>query len=403
MPLRTVLLRVMLWSLGIAAVAGVLTVLVHGGETAWRVVGTALTTAVATGLMLPASAMMDHKKSRSAGLVGVAAVIVEFLLALALIWELPRHLWGVHWEDEIAGTMLVLAAATIFAMVFLALVKKPYAVFASRVGLLLTLVTCGAWVLGIWELCVCSARSLQEPCRCQNIWFETGGATAVCGILIVLCLIGHGTADRRPWRWAGIVASGVAYAMWLINIWTGMESDLGTVIFTTLLSLAVVVVHANLSLTAPLEPHQRWVRNGTIVAAALTATFIDLIVIDEVLFRFGDSGDFLVRLAAASGILTGCGTMALAVLARLNRRIDYEPLSPELTHITVVCPRCGKRQSICLGDSVCVGCKLRISIRIEEPRCPQCGYLLYGLPSDRCPECGTVISPDTGTDRMLTT
>lgn len=403
MPLRTVLLRVMLWSLGIAAVAGVLTVLVHGGETAWRVVGTAFTTALATGLMLPASTMMDHKKSRSAGLAGMAAVIVEFLLALALIWELPRHLWDVHWEDEIAGTMLVLGAAAIFVMIFLDLAKKPYAVLASRVGLFLALLTCGAWLLGIWELCVCSVRPLQEYCRCQNIWFETGGATAVCGILVLLCLIGHGTADRRPWCWAGIAASAVACAMWLINIWVGTRSDVGTVIFTALLGLAVVVAHANLSLMAPLAPHQRWVRASTIAAAVLTALLIDLIVIDDLLFPVGVGADFLGRLAAAAGIVTACGTMALVVLARLNRKVDYEPLSPELTHITAVCPRCGKRQSICLGDSVCVACKLRISIRIEEPRCPQCGYLLYGLPSDRCPECGTVISPDTGTDRMSTT
>ena len=25
----------------------------------------------------------------------------------------------------------------------------------------------------------------------------------------------------------------------------------------------------------------------------------------------------------------------------------------------------------------------------SEPRCPQCGYLLYGLPVARCPECGS--------------
>jgi hypothetical protein len=135
----------------------------------------------------------------------------------------------------------------------------------------------------------------------------------------------------------------------------------------------------------------------------LTAVFVDLVVIDDLWFPVGVSSDFLGRLAAAAGIVTGCGTMALVVLARLNRKVDYEPLSPELTHITVACPRCGKKQSVCLGDSVCVGCKLRISIQIEEPRCPQCGYLLYGLPSGRCPECGTVISPDTGTGRMPTT
>ncbi len=98
------------------------------------------------------------------------------------------------------------------------------------------------------------------------------------------------------------------------------------------------------------------------------------------------------RLAAAGGILTGCGSLALAVLARMNRKVDYEPVSLELNEMTVVCPRCRKKQSVRLGDSICCACELRISIRIEEPRCPQCDYLLYRLTSDRCPECGTVIA-----------
>lgn len=102
--------------------------------------------------------------------------------------------------------------------------------------------------------------------------------------------------------------------------------------------------------------------------------------------------DLMSRIAAAAGIVTACGTLALCVLFRMNRKVDFEPISTDLAEISVVCPRCGKKQAILLEDSVCVGCKLRISIRIEDPRCPQCDYLLYGLESDRCPECGQVIS-----------
>ncbi|MCH7606667.1 MAG: glycine--tRNA ligase [Chloroflexi bacterium] len=115
---------------------------------------------------------------------------------------------------------------------------------------------------------------------------------------------------------------------------------------------------------------------------------IDLMVTDDKFPGIGIGQDIVGRVAAAGGIVAGCGTLALGVLARMNRKVEFEPFSPELSEITVVCPRCRKKQPIRIGDSACAACELRISIRIEEPRCPQCDYLLYGLTSDRCPECG---------------
>ena len=94
MPLRTVLLRLMLWSLGLAAAAGVLAVLFRGGNLVWRLVGTGVTTAVACGLMIPASLLVDRNDRRWAGLLGMAAVIVEFLMALAVIWDVTGALFA---------------------------------------------------------------------------------------------------------------------------------------------------------------------------------------------------------------------------------------------------------------------------------------------------------------------
>ena len=112
MPLRRILLKGMLWSLGFAAVAGVLTVLTRGGDWAWRVVGTGFMTAAACGLMLAMVKLVDLEKTRLSGLIGMAAVVIEFLIGLMLIWDLPGLLWG-RWEEELALTMVFLALGAV--------------------------------------------------------------------------------------------------------------------------------------------------------------------------------------------------------------------------------------------------------------------------------------------------
>jgi rRNA maturation endonuclease Nob1 len=85
----------------------------------------------------------------------------------------------------------------------------------------------------------------------------------------------------------------------------------------------------------------------------------------------------------------------VAVLARMNRRVDFEGLPRGMRSITVVCPACRRRQPVVLGGDRCAGCGLRIEVRVEEPRCRRCGYLLLRLSSDVCPECGTPVAAAT--------
>lgn len=92
--------------------------------------------------------------------------------------------------------------------------------------------------------------------------------------------------------------------------------------------------------------------------------------------------------------MTGCGSLALLVLARINRRVEFRPDESAVlaSDVAIVCPRCSKSQRIGLGGASCGACGLRIEITIEEPRCPKCGYLLYKLASPICPECGTALA-----------
>ncbi|MCH7592102.1 MAG: hypothetical protein IH989_04890 [Planctomycetes bacterium] len=383
MPTRNVYMRIMLWSLGLAAAGGVLAVLSVNRYLAWRVVWTGFTTAVACGIMIPVGGLVDRKETRSAGLFGMGAVVVEFLLAMLLIWEVPRHVFLLNIENEIAGTMGLGVGICVLVPCFLILARKPYGAWAGRAGVVFTIAAFAAWLVAVW------LPYNQNRGQIRDNWGETGAALSVLGAFAVLCLVGGGWTDPRRWRYAGVIAGVVACCMWLIDIWIGTGSDPGYVIFCGLLILATVVAHANVSVRATIAPEHAWVRTCTLVAAVCTALMIELFVIDDRLYPMLGYSGLIERLAAAGGIVTACGTLALVVFARFDRRIDYESVTADLSRISVVCPRCNKKQMIGVGDSVCASCKLRISIRLEEPRCPKCDYLLFGLTSGRCPECGT--------------
>ena len=358
MPLHKVLLRAMLWSLGLAAAAGVLAALSGGGETVWRVVGTGFVTALACGLMMPFSAMLDQEKTRAAGLSGMVVVLVEFLLALALIWEVARLLFGLHWEEQLALTMLFFGLAAVLLALAVKLADAPHSRLAGNIGVGATAATFGTVLIAIWS---------PEPLIERGKWWESGSAVFTIGLLVLLSLVGAGTAPHRPWRWLALPAGVMAFALWMSHVWLGTESALGTVVFSVLVSIAAVVVYSNLGRLVPLTAGQGWLRRGAIAAAILTAVLIDLVIVKQEFVTITWDADLLGRFSAAAGIAAGCGLMALLVLARINRGVAGESPAAEFSVISVICPRCRKKQSIDIGDSSCPSCGLRISIHVEEP------------------------------------
>lgn len=392
MPTRKTLLRWMLVALAFTALTGVLAVLVEASHVAWQIVGTGFATAVACALLMPITGMIDRAKSRSAGLVGMFWVVGEYLLTLLLIWEIPHNFFAHSYEEELALTAVVLLPAGPIAMALLKLTNQPYGRLAGRIGVVVVVAALLACWTGIWWRAAIAfiPSPVSDPSgfHTAEAWWKTGGSISIYGGLSVLCLIGLAAPDPRKWRWLGIVAAVFAGAIWLLDAWLRVGSDPGFVAFATLTSIASVVAFTNLCLYCPLKEGQGWVRVGAILSAMVTATALDASFVDIKLLHAGYADAFLFRIASAGGILCGCSALALVVLARINRGVDYEPLAAEILTVDLVCPRCRKKQAVRLGDSVCAGCALRISIRIEEPRCPKCGYLLFQLTSPRCPECG---------------
>ena len=78
--------------------------------------------------------------------------------------------------------------------------------------------------------------------------------------------------------------------------------------------------------------------------------------------------EMLGRLAGATAIIGGCGTLALLVLARINQRVVPVAVSlADLREVILTCPRCRSRQTIALGSGKCGTCGLVIQVRVQEP------------------------------------
>jgi hypothetical protein len=72
----------------------------------------------------------------------------------------------------------------------------------------------------------------------------------------------------------------------------------------------------------------------------------------------------LGRLAGAAAIMAGCGTLALLVLARVNRRVEMPEFSwADVRQVTLVCPRCRQEQTITIESGTCAACGLGIAVR----------------------------------------
>jgi hypothetical protein len=344
---RKVLLRVVFWALGLTACFGAAGVIFAGHDTLWRIVGTCAATAAGAFLMLAASRQLNPETTWLPGVMAISLIVIEYVATLGLTWKLVGSA-----EEPAAFTMLFLAATAVPAIGFTALMKRPDTALSAPVGLLASVVVFILLMVGTWSGWLGAVRAER--------WHSLGLSLAVFGVLAVFCLVESGT-DRRHWRWLGVVAAAAAFAISAYAIMLNIHQE--SALFVCVVSVAAVVAHANAMASCPLKPAQRWLLWGTIGAGLATGGFVDLARITSPW-----QGELLGRLAGATAIIAGCGTLALLILARINQRLV--PVAATLTNlheIMLTCPRCGAKQTIAIGSGECKACGLVIQVRVQEP------------------------------------
>lgn len=357
-----------------------------------RLVGTAILTAVAAALMLPASNMAGNKKSAYAGAVSMALIVAEFLIILIGMWDIDLR--G-DFSDNMYETAALVALVAVPTVLTLRFMGRPDTKIAGPVGLILFPISLIAFLVAVWY---------PSPRYSWDDWplWRTAWWIYLLSPLIVAATVGM--EIKRPltiWRMIGVVAACTAFVLTFCGVFDDaagnsvyyrhLESD-----FVLAVSVAVVVALASLSLLVPLKSNQVGLRWGSIIFAGVAGLAATISWRYPPNYHYGvshnNAAEVWERVATGCGILAGCGTIAMAVLARLNRmyRDGRDPQQKlEVREITIICPVCTKKSTLAIGASSCPGCKLRLTISAEEPRCVTCGYSLLLCESDKCPECGT--------------
>lgn len=388
MDLRKISFRIMLLAIILTAVAGAVAIL-GGGMDNWEVfVGMGVLTAVCTGLIIPVSRMISDPKMRSSGMVALASIILSFLVGSSALWidvlvqgfsSLSGQLWLTLAVTSLGGLALTTSVR---------IRESGGGIVASRVMFFFASTTILAYLGLIWLDSTITGSS-SDGWRLFGRLQGTLAAYWLYGAGIVMCLVGFARGDSRPWRWIGVVAALAGFALAWYGIWNslGNSDELFATAIAALSSLCAFIAFANLILLVKLRAEQRWVSYLTIVSGLTTCSLIIAAVYVGISGR-GSLDEGIGRLLGASGIATTCAVLAVAVLAAMNKRSLADAVEAVKYTISLECPRCFTSQTVSPGDVECSTCNLRISVKIEEPVCPNCSYPIYKTRARTCPECG---------------
>jgi len=348
---QKVLFKVMLWSLGVAALLGVVAVLTASFEVVGRVTATAFLTSAAAAFLWQAAVRLEQ--SESAIKMAQSGAILFYLFALGGIWDIGNE--GKLW----ATAFVCLGCLTVAASGWSMQRQADYR-YTGLIVAVASMVSGLCWLTAIWSDDFDTKITI------------TGIALAGWSAAAAVCLVGQGIDPVRHWRWIGV---GAAIGGLLLSEYAIFQTIVPKWVSDWLFvigSIAVVVIHAVLCYASRTAPPQLTIRLVAIVSTIVTALLTDLIVLQQL------NGDhFVLRLTIAVAIVASTSTIATAFIiqrswkqSRLETAIVSETAVTGLGTVTefktlrVECPQCHVLNSIPVGDSTCPHCELRFRIAI---------------------------------------
>jgi hypothetical protein len=382
MDYRKITIRVLLFSLGIAAVSGLLAIFLPGGTgITGRLLGTAILTAACSAFLLFSVQRGEVPNTKSFGIsLGFTTLCVYFCAVIA-IWAhyLTKSFFNTsNVEEKFAGSALLIAGCGI--LVSLGFLCTPHKKIRLS-GAILS----GVWLicLFLWLVVIWSGNSSVLTSRAEYVAYPLQTLFP----LLVLCAI------RRNNLYMG-VSIGFAVTC-IVASQIALFTNSGSIgdnnsLFLFILStgcLSAFLAVLNIIHFRPVSKSIRWAEIPTCI---LTSAAILLFAI-AVYYNANHMQlpELLLRLGVGLGILSSTSILGLLV-GQLLRSSVFTIYSG--SGIQAVCPRCLSEFFVPSGKSRCGICNLRMKLYIESPNCSSCGYDINKQEDCvNCPECGKPI------------
>ncbi|MFT4593238.1 MAG: hypothetical protein ACI9JK_000947 [Phycisphaerales bacterium] len=383
MDYRKITIRVLLCSLGIAAVSGLLAIFLPGGTGfTGRLLGTAILTAVCSAFLLFSVQRSEVPNTKSFGIsLGFTTLCVYFCTVIA-IWAhyLTKSFFNTsNLEEKFAVSALLIAGCGI--LVSLGFLCTPHKKIRLS-GAILS----GVWLISLllWLVVIWSGKSsVFAGFNAEYVAYPLQTLFP----LLVLCAI------RRNNLYMGIaigfaVTCIVASQIALFTSNGSIEDNNSLFLFilsTGCLSAFLAVL--NIIHFRPVSKSIRWAEIPTCI---LTSAAILLFAI-AVYYNANNMQlpELLLRLGVGLGILSSTSILGL-LIGQFLRSSVFTTYSG--AGIQAVCPRCLSEFFVPSGKSHCCICNLRMKLYIESPNCSSCGYDISKQEDCvNCPECGKPI------------
>lgn len=348
---QKVLFKVMLWSLGVAAILGVTAVLTASFDVVGRVTATAFLTSATAAFLWQAAVRLEQ--SPLAMKIAQVGAVLFYLFALCGIWQIGPE--GKLWVTAFVCLCGLTVAASGWAMQ-----REPDYRYTGLIAAVASVVSGVCWLVGIWS------GQFDSKIAVTGLYIAGWSAAAA------VCLIGLGTYPSRHWRWIGV---GAAVGGLLISEYATYQTIdqkwVGNWLFV-IGSITVGVIHAVLCYASRSAPPKLTIRLVAIVSTIVTAALADWIVLQQI------QGDHLVlRLTIAAAIVASTSTIATAFIVQRHWRQSRleQPagesssgaeigVAEEYHTLRVECPRCNQPGVIPLGNSTCPHCGLRFKVQV---------------------------------------